>query len=78
MTSVEKTSEQPARTQADFYVLAERNLPGAGLGGYSLPEDARTSTTSAAPVPTSSGTPIRRWWKRCRSRPREDCTTSAP
>jgi glutamate-1-semialdehyde 2,1-aminomutase len=41
MTSVEKTSEQPARSQADLFALAERNLPGAGLGGYSLPEDVR-------------------------------------
>ncbi len=41
MTSVEKVGERPAKSQADFYALAERNLPGAGLGGYSLPEDVR-------------------------------------
>ena len=29
------------KTQADYYDIAERYLPGAGLGGYSLPEDAR-------------------------------------
>lgn len=29
------------KTQADYYALAERCLPGAGLGGYSLPEEAR-------------------------------------
>lgn len=29
------------RSQADYYQLAESLLPGAGLGGYSLPEDAR-------------------------------------
>ncbi len=28
-------------TQADYYSIAEANLPGAGLGGYSLPEDVR-------------------------------------
>jgi glutamate-1-semialdehyde 2,1-aminomutase len=41
MTSVEKAGERPAKSQADYYALAERNLPGAGLGGYSLPEDVR-------------------------------------
>jgi len=41
MSSVEKAGERPATTQADYYALAERNLPGAGLGGYSLPEDVR-------------------------------------
>ena len=29
------------RSQADYYAMAEAYLPGAGLGGYSLPEDAR-------------------------------------
>ncbi len=29
------------RSQADYYEAAECCLPGAGLGGYSLPEDAR-------------------------------------
>ncbi len=29
------------RTQSDYYEVAERTLPGAGLGGYSLPEDVR-------------------------------------
>jgi glutamate-1-semialdehyde 2,1-aminomutase len=29
------------RASADLFKLAENNLPGAGLGGYSLPEDAR-------------------------------------
>ncbi|MDX1540400.1 MAG: aminotransferase class III-fold pyridoxal phosphate-dependent enzyme, partial [Geminicoccaceae bacterium] len=28
-------------TQADLYEVAERALPGAGLGGYALPEDVR-------------------------------------
>ena len=57
MTSDETTGEQAggtqagtqagmqagtrAKAQADFYALAERNLPGAGLGGYSLPDDVR-------------------------------------
>jgi glutamate-1-semialdehyde 2,1-aminomutase len=41
MTNVDNAGEQPARSQADLYALAERNLPGAGLGGYSLPEDVR-------------------------------------
>ncbi len=41
MTSVEKAGERPAKSQADYYALAERNFPGAGLGGYSLPEDVR-------------------------------------
>jgi len=29
------------RASADLFKLAENNLPGAGLGGHSLPEDAR-------------------------------------
>ena len=29
------------KTQAGYYDIAERYLPGAGLGGYSLPEEAR-------------------------------------
>lgn len=41
MTDAERSSEQAHKTQADFYALAEQNLPGAGLGGYSLPEDVR-------------------------------------
>ncbi|MPY69838.1 MAG: aminotransferase class III-fold pyridoxal phosphate-dependent enzyme [Alphaproteobacteria bacterium] len=28
-------------TQQEYYALAERVLPGAGLGGYSLPDDVR-------------------------------------
>ena len=28
-------------TQADYYEMAEAALPGAGLGGYSLPDDVR-------------------------------------
>ncbi len=28
-------------SQADYYAITESYLPGAGLGGYSLPEDAR-------------------------------------
>ncbi len=31
----------PAATQDDYYAIAEATLPGAGLGGYSLPEDTR-------------------------------------
>ena len=31
----------PGRSQADYYETAEAALPGAGLGGYSLPEDVR-------------------------------------
>ncbi len=34
-------SEHPAQSQADYYVKAEASLPGAGLGGYSLPEEVR-------------------------------------
>lgn len=41
MTSAEQASERPVTTQADLYALAEQNLPGAGLGGYSLPESVR-------------------------------------
>lgn len=35
-TSVDRTLSQD-----DYYEIAERTLPGAGLGGYSLPEDLR-------------------------------------
>ena len=31
----------PASTQADYFELAEAALPGAGLGGYSLPDEVR-------------------------------------
>ena len=31
----------PATTQADYFELAEAALPGAGLGGYSLPDEVR-------------------------------------
>lgn len=41
MRSVDRDGGQPEMSQTDFYALAERNLPGAGLGGYSLPEDVR-------------------------------------
>ncbi|MDX1576375.1 MAG: aminotransferase class III-fold pyridoxal phosphate-dependent enzyme, partial [Kiloniellales bacterium] len=34
-------SQAPAQSQADYYEKAEASLPGAGLGGYSLPEDVR-------------------------------------
>ncbi|MCP4328212.1 MAG: aspartate aminotransferase family protein [Alphaproteobacteria bacterium] len=30
-----------AHSQTDYYEIAERTLPGAGLGGYSLPEEVR-------------------------------------
>ncbi len=33
--------ESGAPSEADLYRIAERALPGAGLGGYSLPEDVR-------------------------------------
>ena len=41
MRSVDRDGGQLEMSQTDFYALAERNLPGAGLGGYSLPEDVR-------------------------------------
>jgi glutamate-1-semialdehyde 2,1-aminomutase len=31
----------PAAAATDLYEIAERTLPGAGLGGYSLPDDVR-------------------------------------
>jgi glutamate-1-semialdehyde 2,1-aminomutase len=34
-------SEVPPMTHDDYYDLAARVLPGAGLGGYSLPDDVR-------------------------------------
>jgi glutamate-1-semialdehyde 2,1-aminomutase len=34
-------SDQPTQSQADYYEKAEAALPGAGLGGYSLPDDVR-------------------------------------
>lgn len=35
-------SDPAAATAQDaFYDIAERTLPGAGLGGYALPEDVR-------------------------------------
>jgi glutamate-1-semialdehyde 2,1-aminomutase len=34
-------SDQPTQSQADYYEKAEGALPGAGLGGYSLPDDVR-------------------------------------
>jgi len=30
-----------SRSEADYFGIAEKNLPGAGLGGYALPEDVR-------------------------------------
>ena len=36
-----RTEDQAAKTQAELYEVAERSLPGAGLGGYSLPDDLR-------------------------------------
>ena len=39
MMNTDKVKETPGRSQAGYYALAERNLPGAGLGGYSLPEE---------------------------------------
>lgn len=42
MSTAEVTELAPAaRSQAELYESAERTLPGAGLGGYSLPEDVR-------------------------------------
>ena len=35
------TAGRAQKTQAEYYDIAERCLPGAGLGGYSLPSDAR-------------------------------------
>ncbi len=35
-------------TEADYYDIAERTLPGAGLGGYALGEDVRFVTESAS------------------------------
>ena len=34
-------SAEDRQTQADYYAMAEAALPGAGLGGYALPEDVR-------------------------------------
>ena len=34
-------SDQTTQSQADYYEMAEAALPGAGLGGYSLPDDVR-------------------------------------
>jgi glutamate-1-semialdehyde 2,1-aminomutase len=33
--------ERPVRAETALYEVAERALPGAGLGGYALPEDVR-------------------------------------
>ncbi|MEM7223365.1 MAG: aspartate aminotransferase family protein [Pseudomonadota bacterium] len=42
MTALEMTSVgDDARSQDDLYRIAEESLPGAGLGGYSLPEEVR-------------------------------------
>jgi glutamate-1-semialdehyde 2,1-aminomutase len=45
MTPADTVTEAPPAagemTQAEYYELAERVLPGAGLGGYSLPDDVR-------------------------------------
>ena len=30
-----------ARSQDDYFAIAEKNLPGGGLGGYALPDDLR-------------------------------------
>jgi len=34
-------SAEDRQTQADYYEMAEAALPGAGLGGYALPDDVR-------------------------------------
>jgi len=39
--NTDKVGEYPGTSQADYYALAERNFSGAGLGGYSLPEEVR-------------------------------------
>lgn len=39
--SVTAASHPESLDQADWFEIAERTLPGAGLGGYSLPEDVR-------------------------------------
>jgi glutamate-1-semialdehyde 2,1-aminomutase len=41
MTSIETAERQEKGAQDALYQVAERALPGAGLGGYSLPEDVR-------------------------------------
>lgn len=38
-TAIAESQDIPS--QADWFDIAERTLPGAGLGGYSLPEDVR-------------------------------------
>ncbi len=39
--SVAELTRTAPETQADYYEIAEAALPGAGLGGYSLPDDLR-------------------------------------
>ena len=41
MTSTETAERQEAGAQDALYEVAERALPGGGLGGYSLPDDVR-------------------------------------
>ena len=45
MTAIEKldieSTVKTGASEADCYASAERTLPGAGLGGYSLPDDVR-------------------------------------
>ncbi len=43
-----KNPEAEAMSQADYYDIAERTLPGAGLGGYALPDDVRFVIESGA------------------------------
>ena len=42
VSEISSPATAPAsRSQADYYEIAEATLPGAGLGGYALPEDVR-------------------------------------
>jgi glutamate-1-semialdehyde 2,1-aminomutase len=41
MASIDTVERQERGAQDALYDVAERSLPGAGLGGYSLPEDVR-------------------------------------
>ena len=43
----EHSSAPALGSQAAYYDVAERNLPGAGLGGYALPENVRFVIASA-------------------------------
>jgi glutamate-1-semialdehyde 2,1-aminomutase len=41
MASIDTVERQETNAQDALYRVAERSLPGAGLGGYALPEDVR-------------------------------------